>query len=762
MMKNRSTYKKFIRYSGSLGNGFFESEMTNLFFYFFWFVLQTTFKCRIEIAFCILFIIGVPVSSHCQTVVSGTVIDEDNLSVPYAYISIVNTIDGTAADSLGHFKLTTTAKGKQVLQASALGFETLVYPINTDTISRELNLKLKNSPNQLKEVVITAGSMDATDDRLLTHVKPVDLLSNASSQGDIVGAIQNLPGVQRNGGDQTGLFVRGGDAAETMVLIDGVVVQNPFFSSVPGIGQRSRFNPFQLKGTSFSTGGYSAKYGQALSSVLDLQTTDLPEKTNVSIGANVGGLILNGAQRMGDNAIEYSGNYANFASYYVVSKTNYDFYNAPRSTGLSTRWISRTDNGLFKMSIGYNSSGSGTKIIDPNNALSTVRFDLSNKNSLINASYNYSITDDLKLFAATAFSNNNDAIHWSDSTFTRNDYRNQVRAELIWQAETRLKITAGTEIQSYSYAQYFEKRKEVFDETLTALYLEAQYKPVRWFAIKPGVRTEYSRLTGKGNIAPRLSMALKAGDNSQFGVAGGLFYQSAATLYLLQNYRPSSQRAVHYLANYEWIDNNRSFRIEAYYKDYSKLVKEYGTAYNPNPYRYGLGKVDNSGYGYAKGFDAFWRDKSSVKNFDYWVTYSFVDTKRDYQNYLSEATPNFVSKHNFNLIARYYPESIHTVFSLGYNYASGRPYYNPSSNSFLGERSPAFQNLSLKISYLTNIKKMFAAFYLNIDNLTNYKNVLGYRYATDGQFKSPILPPQYIAVFFGVYLSISEFNKDEL
>lgn len=119
-------------------------------------------------------------------------------------------MDGTSADSLGHFKLQTTAKGKQLLSVSALGLETLQSPLDMDTVSSVIHLKLKHSPSLLlAEVEITAGNMDANNDRILSHIKPVDLLSNASSQGDIIGAVQNLPGVQRNGGDQTGLFVRG-------------------------------------------------------------------------------------------------------------------------------------------------------------------------------------------------------------------------------------------------------------------------------------------------------------------------------------------------------------------------------------------------------------------------------------------------------------------------------------------------------------------------------------------------------------------------
>jgi hypothetical protein len=183
--------------------------------------------------------------------------------------------------------------------------------------------------------------------------------------------------------------------------------------------------------------------------------------------------------------------------------------------------------------------------------------------------------------------------------------------------------------------------------------------------------------------------------------------------------------------------------------------------YTPNPYRTDFGTVDNSGYGYARGIDVFWRDKASIPLLDYWITYSYVDTRRLYQNYPVEATPDFVSRHNLNLILKFLSANGHVFASAGYNFSSGRPYYNPGA-AFLSDRSPAYQNASFKISYLATFRKVFAAFYVNVDDLTNYRNVLGYRYSTDGEEKSPIVPPQYRSILFGVYLSLTAFKKDDL
>ena len=100
---------------------------------------------------------------------------------------------------------------------------------------------------------------------------------------DITNAIKTLPGTQQVG-ESEGLFVRGGTAAETKIFIDGTLVNKFFYSSEPDLATRGRFNPFLFKGTIFSSGGYSALYGQALSSVLLLESIDLPEKTSADVG----------------------------------------------------------------------------------------------------------------------------------------------------------------------------------------------------------------------------------------------------------------------------------------------------------------------------------------------------------------------------------------------------------------------------------------------------------------------------------------------
>ncbi len=250
-----------------------------------------------------------------------------------------------------------------------------------------------------------------------------------------------------------------------------------------------------------------------------------------------------------------------------------------------------------------------------------------------------------------------------------------------------------------------------------------------------------------------------------------MFYQEASSFYLIAGYKPDMQLATHYIANWQWSHDTRTLRLEGYYKKYDKLVWEppvAGQIYNPNIYRYAIPgmTITNGGNGYAQGIDLFWRDKKTFKNVDYWVSYSYIDTKRKYMNYPIAATPTYIANNNLNLVGKYWIDKWKVNLSGTYSYASGRPYYNSpayalDNTKFLTDRTPDYNSLSVTAAYLHSFGKWFTVFYVSVENVTNQKNIFGYRYNALGE-KSPIVPALYRTIFFGVNMSLSEFSKDEL
>jgi hypothetical protein len=230
------------------------------------------------------------------------------------------------------------------------------------------------------------------------------------------------------------------------------------------------------------------------------------------------------------------------------------------------------------------------------------------------------------------------------------------------------------------------------------------------------------------------------------------------------------QRAAHLIANWQYMKNDRTFRLEGYYKDYGSLIREHGYGYNPitnrsvyqDLYSHPGAYIDNAGSGYAGGAELFWRDKTTIKSGDYWISYSYIDTRRLYKNFVSKATPDFISTHNLNFVGKYFVDKLQTQINVTYSYASGRPYYNArSEGGFLADHTIDYHNLAFTINHLRTIGKWFTVVFAGIDNVTNQQNIFGYRYNQAGQ-RSAIRPALYRSFFIGFNMSLSEFDKDEL
>lgn len=700
------------------------------------------------------------IMSYAQSTVSGRVTTFGGKPIPGASVYLLNTIDGATTDSNGVFSFTTEEKGVQTIVAEEISYQNAGMPITITGDMTDVELKMKTGTVRLGTVTVTAGSFEASGSEG-TILKPLDIVTTAGTQADVIRAIQTLPGTQQQG-TQTGLFVRGGDASEAAVIIDGMVAQNAFLSTAPGVAARSRFGPFQFKGVSFSSGGYSARYGQALSSVLELNSNDQPDKSTINMGLHMAGVYASASKLMKKSSIEASANYTNLTPFYGIAKTNFDFYDVPKGAGGSAKYTYKpNENGIFKALVNYQQFQNGTRLPDPDDATQTLDFGLKNSNVYGVVSYSQMWKAKWGLYAAGMYSYNQDDIQFNTIPLVNKDDRSQVRLEGKYYGGTKFSMLLGTEIQHFTYDRTFATFNNNFEETQVAGYVEAEWSPLYWLAIKPGVRYEHSALIAHNAISPRLAAAIRAGLHGHFSVASGMFYQLADPQYYILGYRPGFQQSIHYITNYQYMHNDRTLRLEAYYKDYNQLVRErLNGAFDPNNFRLPVGIIDNSGYGYAQGAELFWRDKKTVKNGDYWVSYSYIDTRRLYKNYITSVQPDFIATHNLNIVTKYFIPKWATQVNATYNYASGRPYYNPAATEFMSDRTPAFHNLSITVNYLRSFGKWFSVIYAGVDNITNNKNVFGYRYSNG--VRTPVIPPIYRSVFVGVNFSLTAFDIDEL
>lgn len=706
---------------------------------------------------------------HAQTYnISGTVTDTKGKGIKGASVSLDNTLDGTTTDSAGTFRFQTGEKGPQTLAVTAIGFEAGGQPLNITADITDIRVQLKATAQQLDGVTVTAGAFEAGTDKGKTILSSLDIVTTAGSQADVVRAIQTLPGTQQQG-TQSGLFVRGGDATEAAIIVDGLMAQDAFTSTAPGVAGRSRFSPFQFRGISFSSGGYSARYGQAMSSVLELTTLDMPDKSTINLGLNMAGIYASGSKLWKNSSGDVTASYFNLKPFYGVASTNVDYYDVPVGSSGSARYAWKPNkNGILKVLGNFTHFSSGVRVPNPDSPGATFPYGISNTNGYLNVSYNQRFKEKWNFFTAAGYAVNLDDIDAGTTPIKQHNDRAQFRLEVKRYLAAKLNVLVGTEVQHFSYRKQISVPNTTinldFTETQEAGFVEAEWSPQRWIAIKPGIRAEHSDLLNQNTIAPRLALAIRAGMWGQVGLSAGSFYQLPDIPYLQAGYRPDMQQAIHYIANYQWIKGDRTFRAEVYYKDYRSLVRELQPvdSFDANSFRNYYRRPDNSGYGYAKGLEIFWRDKKLIKNVDYWISYSYIDTRRLFRNYIAEAQPEFISDHNASLVAKYYIQKWSTQINMTYSYATGRPFYNPANKEFLGDRTPDYHNLSLAVNYLTHVKKWFTVIYGGVDNLTNQKNIFGYRYSADGSVRYPQYPALFRSYFIGVNFSLTEFNKDEL
>ena len=351
-------------------------------------------------------------SGHAQTLISGRVKDLKNKPIPGASISVKNSFDGATSDSSGNYSFSSSDTGLQTLTVSSIGYRPIEITLHITGNSIHMDMQLKEEPNELKAVTISAGSFSAGDKTRGAVMSSLDIATTAGSNADITAALKTLPGAQQVG-EQEGLFVRGGTGSETKQFIDGSLVNNPYYTSVPDIATRGRFSPFLFKGTVFSTGGYSALYGQALSSVVLLESIDLPEQSEID--ASISPIVLGvGTQQLARNkkfswGISYS--YVNVAIYFGLVSQKPDYFRLPAFHNADANFRIKTKNGgmiKYYTTFAYNDLGLRNPDIDSPYLKNA--FNLANHNWYNNLSWRENLNNGWKMMLGASFSTNLDNI----------------------------------------------------------------------------------------------------------------------------------------------------------------------------------------------------------------------------------------------------------------------------------------------------------------------------------------------------------------
>ncbi|MBC8004680.1 MAG: TonB-dependent receptor [Verrucomicrobia bacterium] len=682
-----------------------------------------------------------PVSA--QVILSGRVTDRNQLPLPGANVFILNSYDGTTADSLGRFSFKTYQKGVQQLSVSFIGYKSYLHKLNLDSItSTPLSIELQESEDQLSEVTINAGAFEASDQKKAVIMRVFDIATTPSAQGDIFGALGTLPGVQKVGEDGR-VFVRGGEGYETKTFIDGMLVSSPYMSKMPDIPTRGRFSPLLFSGTLFSTGAYSAEYGQALSSIVDM-TTNSPETENrSSISLMTVGVMGSTTHCQDKSSVTLSADYVTSKLSNKINRQKVEWIKSPEAVDASLMVRQKTGStGLLKVFATFNAGNSA--LIYPNTQKGIYQaISINSDNVYLNNTFKGIIGKKWMIKSGLAMNYDHQHVAMDADQVTTDEKMLHAKLGFTYFLHEKAELRFGGDWIHFSYDQTIsmEGRYSLpFTNNELSGFGEMEFKLSRKFATRLGGRVENSSLLQRSTLVPRLSMAYKTGRYSQVSLAGGEFYQNPGNDYLkfAPQLRPEKSR--HAVMTWQYQTELKTFRIEGYLKKYDDLVKfTHPTTTDPLDY-------SNTGYGHAEGIDFFWRDKETLHLSDYWISYSWINARRNYKNFQTSAVPNFISEHNLSVVYKRFFESIRTYASVTYSFASSRPYHDPNLAGFMNARTSSYNDISLSLTYLMRLFGKESVLHLMVNNVAGFNNIYGYNFSNTpnakGKYEStPIQSP---------------------
>ena len=194
----------------------------------------------------------------------------------FTNVFLLGTTYGTATDENGYYSLSKVPLGEYTLMATSIGYDSATAKISLTREDQIISQKLTISESTIDigTVTISAEKQEAqtTVNMSVTKLTPKQIKQMPAIGGepDLAQYLQVLPGIVFTGDQGGQLYIRGGSPIQNKVLLDGMVVYNPFHS----IGLFSIFETDILKTADVYTGGFSAEYGGRVSSIMDIKTKD--------------------------------------------------------------------------------------------------------------------------------------------------------------------------------------------------------------------------------------------------------------------------------------------------------------------------------------------------------------------------------------------------------------------------------------------------------------------------------------------------------
>jgi hypothetical protein len=680
--------------------------------------------------------------------------------VGYASVYILNSTEGTMTSESGEFSFATKKKGKINLVVTMIGYEKYSAPI---TIEKETDIEhnviLKESAVKLEGVVVTASAYGTEKEKGVV-LNSMDVYTTPGGAADLFQSLKTLPGVTPVS-ESAQLYVRGGDPIETITMIDQATIYHPYtFESSYG-GLFSSLNTATIKGIYFSSGGFSAKYGNALSGVLDVETLDNPTNTNYQVGVSLANADVAANIAVSDKVgIRLDARKTFTKPIFWLNGGSDDLTITPSSSDISSLLSYKySQNGKLKLSVFYTTDKQGVNV-----DLSGYRDEFTgNSNNKFIALQNVDLLAS-NIVTKTSISFNEYDNHWKLGILDlqQNDYNYKFRNDLEITLSKLMKLNTGVEVEhriseylgvipAEDYDLRSESNGKVIDSQLKGSRIGAYAEMeilnplgINKFTTSLGVRGDYIPELKLHWVDPRLSIGYKFDDFTTLALGLGQFGQLPnPRLFAGVDGNPNLKPMY---AQHAIISFSRKFgeteelRLEAYYKKYKDL-----------PLENDIVNYDNSGYGYAKGIDFIFKT-NNFYGFEGWLSYGIMDSKRYWMDYEKLSNSDYNITHNITIVAKY---TIAESWMIGINakFATGRPYtpvvssiyhedtkvYEPIYGVDNSEKYQPYKRVDLRLLYIFRfLDKYSGIVYLEGLNILNFRNLFGYAYSADYSSKKEI------------------------
>ena len=668
----------------------------------------------------IIVLLLVACQAMSQTTISGIVTDGHE-PLAGANIFIIGTIEGCLTDSLGQFSFQTDRTGEITLRATYIGYDDHTLTTNQTT---NLLIKMHERATTIDEVVVTASTYSFGKSDNFKTMDALDVVMAGNSCGDIIAALQTLPGTQKVG-ENGKLYVRGGESNESQTFINGMHVLVPYTTNVENNAVRGRFSPFLFKGINFSLSGYGGEYGQALSSVLPMETTDMATSDKLGVSASLVDWNIGGTKAFKRSSLSFNADYTSMGLYNNLFPDRFEWTRPYRKFSGEAQYKADLSSAcMLKTYAGYDLTSVGLHIADR-------QLSLSEHNIYANATIKANIWGGYSLFTGVA---NSWVINDIDEALTIGDNYHNVRNELHLKAEIRkvyssvLKMSAGVEDFIRHSTMRYDTDHYDLDYNLLAAHADAHLRIVPKLFLNLSARMEQISY-GDWLLMPRATLSFLPNKKLQLSAMFGRYSQVAEDDYIaMSDKRMSQSTADHAILSMQYSTDKTLLRIEPYYKKYHHLPLLCNGTYT------------DEGNGMSRGVDVFFECRSLAKNLTATVSYSYNDSERLYLDYTTKRTPDYASRHNLCLSMKYAIGK--TIIGLSESYASGR--------KFPVGTTPYYNSLDANITWLVSPKVIV---YSSINNILGRTNI--FRFNADG---SAVTATRDRFFYIGIFVSLKS-NK---